>query len=50
MTANILDAAARETLRFAYGDTVLGTIVVAESVRGIAASSSATIAPSFCAI
>lgn len=37
MTANILDAAARETLRFAYGDTVLGTIVVAESVRGIAA-------------
>jgi len=26
-----------ETLRFSYGDTVLGTIVVAESVRGVAA-------------
>jgi AraC family transcriptional regulator of adaptative response/methylated-DNA-[protein]-cysteine methyltransferase len=37
MTHQILDTVQRETLRFAYGDTALGTIVVAESARGIAA-------------
>jgi AraC family transcriptional regulator, regulatory protein of adaptative response / methylated-DNA-[protein]-cysteine methyltransferase len=37
MTTQMLDAAEAETLRFGYGDTALGTIVVAESVRGIAA-------------
>jgi AraC family transcriptional regulator, regulatory protein of adaptative response / methylated-DNA-[protein]-cysteine methyltransferase len=37
MTTRTLDAAEPETLRFGYGDTSLGTIVVAESMRGIAA-------------
>jgi len=37
MTAQTLDTTAPETLRFGYGDTALGTIVVAESMRGIAA-------------
>ena len=37
MTSKTLDMVPRETLRFAFGETVLGTIVVAESVRGIAA-------------
>jgi AraC family transcriptional regulator, regulatory protein of adaptative response / methylated-DNA-[protein]-cysteine methyltransferase len=37
MTPQILDTAEPETLHFGYGDTVLGTIVVAESARGIAA-------------
>ena len=33
----IPDAAASETIRFGYGDAALGTILVAESARGIAA-------------
>jgi len=37
MIPQILEAAERETLRFAYGATALGTIVVAESLHGIAA-------------
>jgi AraC family transcriptional regulator, regulatory protein of adaptative response / methylated-DNA-[protein]-cysteine methyltransferase len=37
MTTQTLDATEPETLRFGYGDTALGTIVVAESMRGIAA-------------
>jgi AraC family transcriptional regulator of adaptative response/methylated-DNA-[protein]-cysteine methyltransferase len=37
MTSQNPDAAASEALRFGYGDTTLGTIVVAESVRGVAA-------------
>ena len=37
MTTQSLDTAQSEALRFGYGDTALGTIVVAESVRGIAA-------------
>lgn len=37
MIAQTLDTAERETLRYGYGDTVLGTVVVAESMRGIAA-------------
>jgi len=37
MTTQPLDTAQPEPLRFGYGDTALGTIVVAESMRGIAA-------------
>jgi AraC family transcriptional regulator of adaptative response/methylated-DNA-[protein]-cysteine methyltransferase len=37
MTTKTIDTAEPEMLRFAYGDTTLGTIVVAESVRGVAA-------------
>src|SRR3954453_17625667 len=37
MTTQTLDTAEPETLRFGYGDTALGTIVVAESMRGIVA-------------
>ena len=37
MTPQTLDIAAPETLRFGYGDTTLGAIVVAESPRGVAA-------------
>ena len=37
MTAQTLDAAEAEILRFGYGDTALGTILVAASKRGIAA-------------
>jgi len=37
MTAQTIDIAQREALRFGYGDTALGSIVVAESVRGIVA-------------
>jgi AraC family transcriptional regulator of adaptative response/methylated-DNA-[protein]-cysteine methyltransferase len=37
MPTQILDTAEPETLRFGYGDTALGTIVVAESMRGIVA-------------
>ena len=37
MTTQTLDTAEPEALRFGYGDTALGTIVVAESMRGIAA-------------
>ncbi len=37
MTTQTLDIAQPETLRFGYGDTALGTIVVAKSVRGVAA-------------
>ena len=37
MTTQTLDTAEPETLRFGYGDTALGTIVVAESMHGIAA-------------
>ncbi len=36
MTERISDTTT-ETMRFAYGDTALGTIVVAQSVRGVAA-------------
>lgn len=31
------DSAGRETLRFGYGDTALGTVVIAVSARGVAA-------------
>jgi AraC family transcriptional regulator of adaptative response/methylated-DNA-[protein]-cysteine methyltransferase len=37
MTMRTIDTTASETLRFGYGDTALGTIVVAESMLGIAA-------------
>jgi AraC family transcriptional regulator of adaptative response/methylated-DNA-[protein]-cysteine methyltransferase len=37
MTTQTLDASKSETLRFGYGDTALGTIVVAESMRGVVA-------------
>src|SRR5277367_275114 len=37
MTTQTLDATEPESLRFGYGDTALGTVVVAESMRGIAA-------------
>jgi AraC family transcriptional regulator of adaptative response/methylated-DNA-[protein]-cysteine methyltransferase len=37
MTTRTIDSAEPETMRFGYGDTALGTMVVAESVRGIAA-------------
>ena len=37
MSAHILDTAAAETLCFGYGDTALGTILVAESARGVVA-------------
>jgi AraC family transcriptional regulator, regulatory protein of adaptative response / methylated-DNA-[protein]-cysteine methyltransferase len=37
MTRQNLDTIEPETLRFGYGDTALGTIVVAESMRGVAA-------------
>jgi AraC family transcriptional regulator, regulatory protein of adaptative response / methylated-DNA-[protein]-cysteine methyltransferase len=37
MTMQPLDASEPETLRFGYGDTALGTIVVAESLRGVVA-------------
>ena len=37
MTTRPLDTAQPDALRFGYGDTVLGPIVVAESMRGIAA-------------
>ena len=37
MTPQTLDTAAPETLRFGYGDTTLGAIVVAESTRGVVA-------------
>jgi AraC family transcriptional regulator of adaptative response/methylated-DNA-[protein]-cysteine methyltransferase len=37
MTTQTLDTAEPETLRFGYGDTALGTIVVAESMRGVVA-------------
>ena len=35
MTMRTLDTIEPETLRFGYGDTALGTIVVAESTRGV---------------
>jgi AraC family transcriptional regulator of adaptative response/methylated-DNA-[protein]-cysteine methyltransferase len=37
MTTQTAETAGPETLHFAYGNTALGTIVVAESIRGIAA-------------
>lgn len=37
MTTQSPDTATSESLRFGYGDTALGTIVVAESMRGVAA-------------
>ena len=37
MTTQALDTAEPETLRFGYGDTALGTIVVAASLRGVVA-------------
>jgi len=36
MTQPMRDTSA-ETLRFSHGDTALGTIIVAESVRGVTA-------------
>jgi AraC family transcriptional regulator of adaptative response/methylated-DNA-[protein]-cysteine methyltransferase len=37
MTTQTLDTTEPESLHFGYGDSVLGTIMVAESTRGIAA-------------
>ena len=37
MTMQSLDAGKPEILRFGYGDTAIGTIVVAESLRGVIA-------------
>ena len=37
MTTQTADKTEPETLRFGYGDTALGTMVIAESMRGIAA-------------
>ena len=37
MSTQTFDAAEAETLRFGYGTTTLGTIVIAEGTRGIAA-------------
>jgi AraC family transcriptional regulator of adaptative response/methylated-DNA-[protein]-cysteine methyltransferase len=37
MTPQISDMPAPETLRFGYGDTALGTIVIAESAYGVVA-------------
>ena len=37
MTTQIIDTAERETLRFSYGDTALGTVLVAVSMRGVVA-------------
>ena len=37
MTTQGPDTVTSESLRFGYGDTALGTIVVAESMRGVAA-------------
>jgi AraC family transcriptional regulator, regulatory protein of adaptative response / methylated-DNA-[protein]-cysteine methyltransferase len=37
MSAQTPNATERETLRFGYGDTGLGTVVVAESMHGVAA-------------
>ena len=37
MTSQISDMPAPETLRFGYGNTALGTILVAESVHGVVA-------------
>ena len=37
MTTQTLDTTEPETLHFGYGDTALGTIVVAESMRGVVA-------------
>jgi AraC family transcriptional regulator of adaptative response/methylated-DNA-[protein]-cysteine methyltransferase len=37
MIAQILSSAVPDTLCFGYGDTILGTIIVAESARGVAA-------------
>jgi AraC family transcriptional regulator of adaptative response/methylated-DNA-[protein]-cysteine methyltransferase len=37
MTTQTLDAVQPETLQFGYGDTALGMIVVAESMRGVVA-------------
>jgi AraC family transcriptional regulator, regulatory protein of adaptative response / methylated-DNA-[protein]-cysteine methyltransferase len=37
MTSQISDMPAPETLRFGYGDTALGTIVIAESAYGVVA-------------
>jgi AraC family transcriptional regulator of adaptative response/methylated-DNA-[protein]-cysteine methyltransferase len=37
MTPQISDTSVPETLRFGYGDTALGTIIVAESGNGVVA-------------
>ena len=37
MTSQISDTSAPEILRFGYGDAVLGTLIVAESAKGVAA-------------
>ena len=49
MSMQTINSAERETLRFGYGDTVLGTIVVAESSAVWSPSSSAMIVRSCCA-
>src|ERR1700741_2641782 len=37
MTTQTLHTTAPETLRFGYGDSALGTVLVAESLRGVVA-------------
>ncbi len=37
MTTQILDTATTETLRYGYGETTLGAVAVAQSVRGVVA-------------
>ena len=37
MTSHAADSPKTETLRFGYGETILGTILVAESARGLVA-------------
>jgi AraC family transcriptional regulator of adaptative response/methylated-DNA-[protein]-cysteine methyltransferase len=37
MTGQLTDASEPEALRFGYGDTTLGTILIAESIRGVVA-------------
>jgi AraC family transcriptional regulator, regulatory protein of adaptative response / methylated-DNA-[protein]-cysteine methyltransferase len=37
MTSHAADSSKPETLRFGYGETILGTILVAESARGVVA-------------
>ena len=37
MTPQIYETSVPETLRFGYGDTILGTLVIAESANGVAA-------------
>jgi hypothetical protein len=37
MTSQTSDTPAPETLRFGYGDTVLGTLIVTASAKGVTA-------------